>query len=297
MSNLIKSGFVAFSQNDKLVINANENKIIKAIDSIAEETSFEHTATVEEVLAEALIMDAELDGTDFGSDNLLTMDKEQLESLTQSKEEMQQVADEIIQTAQAEADEIVGKAHDEAEKLRGQAYDEADQIKVAAKEEGYRAGYEEAMEVANREIAEKETLLEQQKIEMEQMFQEKERVLLNETEHRMVELLCQLIPSITGVVVENQKDVLLYMINAAMHDLDNSKHFVIKVSQADYDELMERKAEIYGALNPAIHMEIFEDAKLSPMQCLIETDNGIVDVSLDVQLDNLITALKLMMVE
>ena len=82
-----------------------------------------------------------------------------------------------------------------------------------------------------------------------------------------------------------------------MHDLDNSKHFVIKVSEADYEELLERKAEIYGALNPAIHMEIFEDAKLSAMQCLIETDNGIVDISLDVQLDNLITALKLMIVE
>ena len=82
-----------------------------------------------------------------------------------------------------------------------------------------------------------------------------------------------------------------------MQDLDNSKHFVIKVSSNDYEELLERKDEIYGALNPAIEMEIFEDAKLTAMQCLIETDNGIVDVSLDVQLDNLITALKLMVKE
>lgn len=297
MSNLIKSGFVAFSQNEKLVINANENKIIKAIDSVAEEVDFEHSATVEEALAEALIMDAELDGVDFGNDDLLAINQEQLEELAQAKEAMQQAADEIVKTAQAEAKEIVETAHNEAEQLRGQAYDSAEQIKAEAKEEGYRAGYEEAMEAASKEIAEQQMLLERQKIELEQIFQEKENCLLRETEHRMVELLCQLIPSITGVVVENQKDVLLYMINAAMHDLDNSKHFVIKVSQADYEELVERKAEIYGALNPAINMEIFEDAKLSSMQCLIETDNGIVDISLDVQLDNLITALKLMIVE
>lgn len=297
LSNLIKSGFVAFSQNDKLIINANENKIIKAIDSVAEESSVEHTVTVEEALAEALIMDAELDGADFGGDDYLVIDKEQSEDAAQSEEALQQVADEIIQTAQAEAEAIVGKAHDEAEQLRGQAYDEAEQIRANAKDEGYRAGYEEAMEIANKEIAEKEEKLQQQKIELEQVYQEKESALLYETEHRMVDLLCQLIPSITGVMVENQKDVLLYMINAAMHDLDNSKHFVIKVSQTDYEELVERKAEIYGALNPAIHMEIFEDAKLSSMQCLIETDNGIVDISLDVQLENLITALKLMIVE
>ena len=87
------------------------------------------------------------------------------------------------------------------------------------------------------------------------------------------------------------------MINVAMHDLDNSKHFVVKVSGDDYEDIAERKEEIYGALNPNIDIEIFEDAKLLPMQCLIETDNGIVDISLDVQLDNLKKALKLMVQE
>ena len=33
------------------------------------------------------------------------------------------------------------------------------------------------------------------------------------------DLLCQLIPHITGVVVEEQRDVLLYMINSAMRGL------------------------------------------------------------------------------
>ncbi|MBO5089152.1 MAG: hypothetical protein J6C01_10785, partial [Lachnospiraceae bacterium] len=62
MSNLIKSGFVAFAQNDKLVINANENKIIKAIDADVEEKRVSEQTSVEEALAEALIHDAELDG-------------------------------------------------------------------------------------------------------------------------------------------------------------------------------------------------------------------------------------------
>lgn len=113
-------------------------------------------------------------------------------------------------------------------------------------------------------------------------MQEGEEILIKTTEHKMVDLLCQLIPTITGVVIENQKDVLLYMINVAMRDLDNSRHFVIKVSSDDYDKVSARKEEIYGAMNPNIDLEVFEDAKLLPMQCLIETDNGIVDISLDV---------------
>ncbi len=297
MSNLIKSGFVAFSQNDKLVINANENHIIKAIDAETEEKKLSEQASVEEALAEALILDAELEGTDFGGSSLLTMDKTDFPDLSQLEEKQRQMADDVLRSAREEAEDIVSKAHDEAEQLRANAFDEAEQIKVQAQEEGYQTGYQEAMERATEEIAEKEAALAQQLQIQQQELEEKRQQLVKETERQMVELLCQLIPSITGVMVENQKDVLLYIINTAMQDLDNSKHFVIKVSSDDYEGLTERKEEIYGALNPSIDMEIFEDAKLSPMQCLIETDNGIVDVSLDVQLRNLVTALKLMIKE
>lgn len=297
MSNLIKSGFVAFSQDKKLLINADENRIIRAMNSGAEDNRIEEQPSVEEALAEALIMDAELEGTDFDEDISLLVDGDRADLANEAQEDMQQIVDEMLRSAQEEADAIVSKAHDEAEQLRAQAYDDAEEIKAQAQEEGYQAGYNNAMDSLSKEYAEKQAALDCKMRECEEQLQEKEAQLVEETERKMVDLLCQLIPSITGVVVEGQKDVLLYMINTAMHDLDNSKHFVIRVSSSDYEDLVERKEEIYGALNPAIEMEIYEDAKLSPMQCVIETDNGLVDVSLDVQLDNLMTALKLMIKE
>jgi flagellar assembly protein FliH len=102
---------------------------------------------------------------------------------------------------------------------------------------------------------------------------------------------------VTGVSIDGMQGVLLYMINNSMRELDNSHHFVVRVSPDDYEEISKDKDKIYGALNPGIELEIFEDAKLSKMQCLIETDNGIVDVSLDAQLDNLVKVLKLMIKE
>ena len=68
---MFKSGFVAFAQNDKLIINANESKIIKAIDEKAEERHALEQESVEEALAEALIRDAELEGVYFGEDLIL----------------------------------------------------------------------------------------------------------------------------------------------------------------------------------------------------------------------------------
>lgn len=276
------------------MINANENRIIKAIDAEAEESRVSEQTSMEEALAEALIQDAELDGTDFGDGDLLTMDTTVSPHLGMSEEDTHQRIDELLKTAHADADAIISQAHDEAEQLRAEAFDEAERMKQQAQEEGYQNGYTEAMEKASVEIAKKESELEQRIQMAEQELQEREVLLVKEMENQMIDLLCQLIPNVTGVVVEQQKDVLRYIINAAMRDLDNSKHFVIKVSSDDYEDLVEHKDDIYGALNPAIDMEIFEDAKLASMQCMIETDNGIVDVSLDVQLDNLITALKLM---
>ena len=87
---------------------------------------------------------------------------------------------------------------------------------------------------------------------------------------------------------------MLYMVNEAIKNLDDSRHFVIRVSEADYPYLEQQKAQLYGSANPNVDLELFSDAKLSERQCLIETENGVVNVSLDEQLRNLQKALQLM---
>lgn len=294
LSNLIKSGFVAFSKDDTLVIDANQNKIIQAMDLSPGTETAATQETMEEALAEAMIRDAELDGVDFG-DDVLTLDTSELPNLTDKNPDLNQMASEVYSSAKQEAEEIINAAHDDAENLRAKAYDEAEAIRKQAHDEGYETGYQEAIEAGRREIESEKQELEQQHVQMQEEFESYKAQLLRETEQQMVDILCKLVPAITGVVIENQRDVLLYMINKSMQDLDNSRHFVIKVSSEDYKELEFRKTDIYGALNPNIDIELYEDSKLEPMQCLIETDNGIVDLSLDVQMDNLRTALKLMM--
>lgn len=286
LSNLIKS-FVAFSKEDALVIDANKNHIIENINASLEQKAAEQTA--EEALAAEMIRDVGLDGDSEHEAGSLSGEFQNL-----SEEEATQQAEDILRMAKLEAEEIVNQAHQEVEQMRMAAYDETEEIKQQAKEEGYQAGYSEGGSQIIAEYEEKKAQLEAQIAENEQLLLEKERTLIEDTERQMVEWLCRMLPEITGVFVEKERDVLLYMVNKAMRDLDNSKKFVIRVSGADYGMLAERKDEIYGALNPGIEVEIFEDAKLNAMQCVIDTDNGMVDLSLDVQLDNLIKALKLM---
>lgn len=294
LSNLIKSGFVAFSQNNALVIDTNKNHIIESIENASlQEMKAEESA--EEALAAALIRDVGLDEESEAESSL--SDGKSDEALDISKEEAMQQSQEILKAAKQEAEEIVNQVHKETEQMRAAAYDEVENIKKQAHEEGYQTGYSDGSSQVIAEYEEKKAQLDAQAVQNEQLLMEKEKEFIAKTEHKMVDLLCQLIPSITGVSIENERNVLLHIINMAMRDLENSSKFVIRVSCDDYEMLSERKDEIYGARNPGIELEIYEDAKLQAMQCLIDTDNGIVDVSLDVQLNNLIKALKLLIRE
>lgn len=293
MSNLIKSNFIAFSKQDAIVIDANKNKIIQAIDA-NNEIAATGEESMEEALAEAMIRDAELEGVDFG-DDVLTFDTASLPNLQESdNSQLKQISEDVLHAAKQEADEIVNKAHDEAEQLRAQAYDESEQIKQSAQEEGYQKGYQEALAAAQEEIVRQQDALQQQQLDFETEIRTTKDNLMKETETKMVEILCEMISNVTGIMLDDYQSVLFYMVNHAMEDMDDSKNFVIKVSSEDYKDIVSQKENIYGAQNPNISIEIFEDAKLEPLQCLIETDNGIVNLSLDVQLKNLKTALKLM---
>ena len=299
MSNLIKSGFVAFSNENTIVIDANENKIIKSIDSANEEAAMADQSSVEEAIAEAMLEDAGLEDFELAdSETSLTMDTSYLPDLTEAlTSNASASAEDIINSTKKEAEEIINRAHDEAEQLRGEAFDEANSIKEQAKEEGYQEGYENGSSQAAKEYDEKNRKLEERIAEAEESFVQQEKQLVKDTENQMAQWLIKMVHHVTGVSIDGMQGVLLYMINNSMREQDNSHHFVVRVSPDDYEEISKDKDKIYGALNPGIELEIFEDAKLSKMQCLIETDNGIVDVSLDAQLDNLVKALKLMIKE
>ena len=137
LSNLIKSGFVAFSQDNTMVIDANNNKIIKGMEeALQEAAATKEAASLEEALAEAMIEDAQIDGIDGETMPSLTIDRGSQETMLHS----QSLADQIVQKAKADARQIVDQAHDEAEQLRADAYDEAEQVRSQARTDGYQTG-------------------------------------------------------------------------------------------------------------------------------------------------------------
>ena len=70
--------------------------------------------------------------------------------------------------------------------------------------------------------------------------------------------------------------------------------FVIKVSPDDYSFLINNQGKIYCAMSREVNIDIVEDVTLERNQCMIETNTGIFNCSLDIELNKLINNIKLL---
>lgn len=201
---------------------------------------------------------------------------------------------ELLDDAMEKAKLLQDDARERAQKILEDAKADAEAIRKAAQEEGFAKGLEDGNMEAMRRADE---YLEKISRERDQaLAQAREEMMENitDTEEQIVDVACKLIQKLTGILVDDYKPVMIYMINQVLNEDEDSRKFVIRVSEENYTYIADNADRLSGAANPGITIEIFSDTKLQKGQCQIESDTGIVDLSMDVQVRNLITAIKLL---
>ena len=113
-------------------------------------------------------------------------------------------------------------------------------------------------------------------------------------EPMLAETILTVVSRVTHVLAEDKKDLVLQLVNDVLSKTEISKEFLIRVSSYDYKFLLDNRDKITGVVSQSVQIEIVEDPTFVKGQCMIESDSGIYDCSLDIQLDNLISAIKVM---
>lgn len=189
-----------------------------------------------------------------------------------------------------QGEQIISDAKDQANQILAQAEEEAKLSSQAVIEEASKQGYEEGMQRAMSEVN-------QTKKELEQLRQKHNKEYLdqiNKLEPMFADVVASLIEKITGVILEEKKDIILYLIHNSIVEADNSKSYMIRVSKEDYDFVSSKKEDLDNLVTQDTLVDIILDKNLSKNQCLIETETRMIDCSLDVQLNNLIQDIKLL---
>lgn len=215
---------------------------------------------------------------------------ETVEELLEDTSELEEKLEEKLQEAKEEAEAIVARANEDAAVIVARAKEEADIIRADNAEIGRKEGYEEGKKKADDEAAELRKAIEDEKLQMEIEYNQK----LNEMEPMLVETILTVFERVTHVLSLDKKDLVLKLVNDVLSKTEISKEFLIRVSPEDYKFVIDNREHINGVVSHNVQIEIVEDPTFRKGQCMIESDSGIYDCSLDIQLENLIAAIKTM---
>ena len=183
-----------------------------------------------------------------------------------------------------EANEQARSIKDEANEVLAQAHMEAGKIIEDAKRTGYEQGACNAREEYESKAEALEREYEQKKAQLEKEYNDLKAAI----EPELVETITEVFRKITYTVAEDNKEIIIGLINGVMKNSDISNEFVIRVSPDDYRFLVNNQGKIYCAVSKEVNMDIVEDAAMKKNQCIIESDTGVYDCSLDIELNNLI---------
>ena len=282
LSNLYKAGWVTLDQGDKRIIDNNE-LIDQKILRFREEEKKRQSALQNDA--------AKNSGEDNFSEGL---DAEQLDQLTEDQDVLsdaeilnQEAAQELINSQLADAQE-------QADRILEEASAKAQEIQTNAMEEGRAQGYDDAYQQGAKEAeALKEDLL-HQKEQLEADYKK----MVDTLEPEMVDALTQIYEHVFAVDLRNDKNIILHLLQTALSRLEPGNDFIVHVSPDDYDMIVDEKKRLRENItSPNATMEIIEDPMLKENECIIETDGGVFDCSIGVEIEELSRKLKLLSFE
>lgn len=265
LSNLIKAGFFRVNRDETMVINS-DKKVEKYMPELFRAASAEEEFAATKNFMEGLQV-LHVEETEMG------LQDGEVETLLSEQKEA------VLEQAREEAASIISAAKIEAEQQKKQAY-----------EMGKAQGYEDGKQLAEAELTESKQKLEEERIEIELQYEQQ----LAEVEPQFINLVADLVEKMTGVIAEERKDVITYLIKRALKQTGRSKNIVVIVSVEDFSFVNKEKEMLSRCVGKDCMFDIIEDRKLNKNQCMIETEGQSIHCSLDIQLHGLIEDLKLL---
>ena len=269
-SNLYKAGFIHLGESAR-VIDMNE-----ILEQRLKEEAQRRSREPELVAAQ----DGFSEGLDAEKvDVLLEPDAETVSMQNASIQEQEQLSREI----EAARNELAGlQARIEQEKEQAQL--EIEQMKAKAFEEANEQGYQEGYRKGLDSVQELQKQCEAERLQQEQEYQKR----LQEMEPVMVDTLCDVYSHIFKVEAKEHKELVLKLLQDTLLKVDSTGSIIIHVAKEDYAYVQEQKAALLEEAGmQSGSVEIVSDATLARAQCMIETEGGVYDCSLDTELAEL----------
>ncbi|MFJ7747044.1 flagellar assembly protein FliH [Peribacillus sp. NPDC097295] len=198
------------------------------------------------------------------------------ESCYQAKQEADAILIEARRQAEAMVEEIQ-QARDYWEQQEKKLYIEQ------AQKEGYQQGIEDGIQKGYNEIAGDiafaKEVVEASKNDYQQHLESSESVILD--------LALNVAKKIIGRQLENEQETFLSLVKGAIKEAKDYREVQIHIHPARYHSILSHKEELISIFPKDTELYIYPDDELKESSCIIESENGRIDASVDSQLQEI----------
>lgn len=184
--------------------------------------------------------------------------------------------------------DVVG-ATNEAAEIRRRAEDEAQRIIEEANEQAHETrqhGFEEGKQEA---LAQYTQQISQALLQVENMARE--------LEPAYVSLIRDCVEKVIGQELTQNPKVVVGVVREALADARQQREIIVRVSPVDAEHLEKNKGRLLEILARAQTVEIRPDAAVTRGGCIVVTELGSIDATMERQLDAIATAVETEMKE
>lgn len=197
--------------------------------------------------------------------------------LEKQRKALQRESENLLRQARQEAEALLQQARQDATKILSEAEAKLRQIEAQAYQEGLARGKKEGQEEIAAAVQQFQRLL-------QEAYAERKR-LLSGTEAEVVHLILDIVRKILKIEPIINEQVVVRVVRAALQQLGNTVTTHIYVHPADL-ELLHFNLSQMESLGLEIVLE--PDEKIAPGGCLIRSEAGTIDATLDSQFDTVV---------
>ena len=187
---------------------------------------------------------------------------------------MLQLSDQLLRANRLHIPADEYQATLDADGIVASAKEQADAIILSAKkefEEQKRLGFQQGLMAGRAEVA-------------EEMVSSVSRTVdyFSKLESQLVELVTSAVRKVIGDVDDRER--IVKITRHALSVARNQSKVTVRVAPEDFESVQSQTNEIIRPYPAVQFLDVVADRRLEPGSCILETDVGVVDASVDVQL-------------
>lgn len=190
---------------------------------------------------------------------------------------------------------VVRDIENERKKILKMASEQAETIKEKAQEEGYGSGYNVGLEkgyIDGIKEAKEETKNSRENA-LDMIVQAKRMVdeYFQESRESIIKLSVNMAESIVNYTIDENSEGILSLIKPVIEEYNKKQKIIISCHRDRYD-FLKKKIEELEEISPETKFFVFKDNNLDINDCILESEDQVIDLSIKNQLDSIISTIE-----